>query len=106
MIRIPALLLALLLSSVTSCKKQQQRTEEPRLSTGGDAVAPAEPKTASKPDPATAAVRDKLPGASVVRDDLKNKNYSKAVEGLLVLRPFAVKDDQWMEYRELSSEVV
>ena len=41
----------------------------------------------------------------MVRDDLKKKDYARAVEGVLVLRTFAVNEEQWMEYRELSSEV-
>lgn len=82
-------LLAFSLSFIISCNKQQQAEQVP-------------PPTAKD---ATAKSPEKLPGASVVRDDLKNKNYSKAVEGLLVLRGFAANNELWAEYRELSAEV-
>jgi len=91
MAKIPLFLLAFSLSFVIGCKKQQQ-TEQLPASTAKDAGAAAK-------------VREKLPGASVVRDDLKAKNYSKAVEGLLLLRGVAANDELWAEYRALSAEV-
>ena len=104
MTRVLLFLLAFSLSFVLGCKKQQQTKQLPP-STADEAVAPAAPAAVSKQSAAAATVREKLPGASVVRDDLKNKNYSKAVEGLLVLRGFAANEEQWVEYRELNAEV-
>jgi hypothetical protein len=104
--KILLLLLAFSLGALAGCKKQQQAKEVPPSATE-DASTPAASAAAStqrRTETPTRAV-EKLRGTSIVRDDLKNKNYSKAVEGLLVLRPFAVSDEQWMEYRELSSEV-
>lgn len=105
MTRILSLLVAFSLGFVTGCKKQQ-RTEETPPSAAGDAVAPAAPVAGSKKAEEPAKSPDKLPGASVVREDIKNKNYSKAVEALLVLRGYAnANPDQWAEFRQLSSEV-
>ncbi len=89
MTRILWFLLAFSLGFVTGCKKQERTA----------------PATDSAQPSAKAGAREKLPGASVIRDDLKNKNYSKAVEGLLVLREFAAGGEHWAEYRELSAEV-
>jgi len=105
MTKVPLFLLAFSLSFVICCKKQQQRTEEPAPSVAGDPATPASPATVSKRPETQVVPTEKLRGASVVRDDLKKKDYSRAVEGLLVLRGSVVKDEQWLEYRELSSEV-
>jgi|SRR5437667_8640673 len=94
MTRFPLLLLALSLGVVAGCKKQRQAQE-----TAPATAASSQPVTPSKPT-------EKLRGASVVRDDLKKKDYARAVEGLLVLRGSAVNEEQRIEYRELSSEVV
>ena len=48
---------------------------------------------------------EKLPGASGIRDALKQKDYSKAVAGLLALQGTVAGDEQWTEYRQLNSEV-
>ncbi len=105
MTRILLLLLALSLGSVAGCKKQRQAKETPPPA-AGDAPTPENPAAASSQPATPSKPTEKLRGASVVRDDLKNKNYSKAVEGLLVLRGIAVNDEQKIEHRELSSEVL
>ena len=105
MTRILLLLLALSLGSVAGCKKQRQAKETPPPA-AGDAPTPESPAAASSLPATPSKATEKLQGASVVRDDLKNKNYAKAVEGLLVLRGFAVNDEQKIEHRELTSEVV
>ncbi len=93
------------LGFVASCKKQQQ-TKGPPASTAEDTVAPAAPAAAVNKPEEPAKVPDKLPGASVIREDLKNKNYAKAVERLLVLRGYAAANsERWTDYRELSGEV-
>ena len=99
------LLLGLSLSFVIGCKKQKPAEAAPP-SAAADAATPETPATVP-PQPATPVKQqgEKLRGASVVRDDLKKKDYSRAVEGLLVLRGFAVNEEQWIEYRELSGEV-
>jgi len=79
------------LGFVTGCKKQQQTKQLPASTAEDTAAAPA---------------ADKLPGVSVIREDLKNKNYAKAVERLLVLRGYAAAStERWTDYRELCGEV-
>jgi hypothetical protein len=95
---------ALSLGLMAGCGKKQTATVE-------EAPAEAAPvEEAAAPAPAQAqaaeaAPAEKLPGASRVRNDLKNKNYTGAVQGLLALRGFAQGHEAWAEYRELSGEV-
>jgi hypothetical protein len=104
MAKVLLFLLAFSLGFVIGCKKQQ-RTDETPPSVAGDAAPPESPTTLSKRSETQVKPTEKLRGASVVRDDLKRKDYARAVEGVVVLRAFAVNDEQWLEYRELSSEV-
>ena len=104
MTRILLLLLALSLDFGAGCKKQRQ-PKETEPSAAGEAPAPERRAAASSQPGTPVSPAEKLRGASLVRDDLKKKDYARAVEGLLVLRPFAVNQEQWTEYRELSSEV-
>jgi hypothetical protein len=46
-----------------------------------------------------------LPGAKEVQAALKAGNYASAVEQLVALKPLAIGDVAWAEYRELSGEV-
>ena len=46
-----------------------------------------------------------LPGAKEVQAALKAGNYSSAVAQLVALKPLAVGDVAWAEYRELSGQV-
>jgi len=93
------------LGLVASCKKQQQTKGLP-TSTAEDTVAAAAPAAAVKKPEAQANAADKLPGASVIREDLRNKSYAKAVERLLVLRGYAAANsERWTDYRELCGEV-
>jgi len=103
MTKILLFLVVFSLGFVASCKKQQQTKELPASTAEGTAAAPA--PAVKKPE-AQAKAADKLPGASVIREDLKNKNYAKAVERLLVLRGYAaVNSERWTDYRELCGEV-
>src|SRR2546426_973687 len=105
MTRALLLLLALSLGIMAGCKKQQ-RAKDAVPSTTGEAPPPETPPAASSSQPVTPTRPvEKLRGASVVRDDLKRKDYARAVEGLLALRAYAVNQEQWLEFRELSSEV-
>lgn len=97
------LLLGLSLSFVIGCKKER-RTEEAAPAPAAEAPAPEKPAAKRSETPAQSG--EKLPGASVVRDDLKNKNYSKAVEALLVLRGYAnANPEHWAEFRQLNADV-
>src|SRR6266700_3271304 len=89
MTRILLLLLALSLTSAAGCKKQRQ-AKETAPPAAGDASAPETPAAVASQPGTPSRPAEKLRGASVVREDLKKKDYPRAVEGLLVLRPFAV----------------
>ena len=106
MTRALLLLLALSLGVMAGCKKQQ-RAKDAAPSTTGEAPPAEIPPAASSSQPLTPTrLVEKLRGASIVRDDLKKKDYARAVEGLLALRAYAVSQEHRMEHRELSSEVV
>lgn len=93
--------------ALTGCgKKEVKETEQPAAEPVAEAPTPASPAPAA-PAPRVAASQEPLPGASGVRQDLKNKNYAGAVEGFIALKSLAMATggDAWQEYRQLNVDV-
>ncbi|MEW6158425.1 MAG: hypothetical protein AB1813_13410 [Verrucomicrobiota bacterium] len=86
-----------------ACKKKEAE-EAPAAAEEAPATEPGAAAPQAQPQ-AEQPAQEKLAGASSVRQDLKSKNYSRAVERLLLLRSNALSDEQWIEYRELNAEV-